>query len=96
MRTFIASCLQEVIVGLQALTDRDQENLCGLTLAQILRTPLCGLSLISEENGVEHMLQGVTGLPSKGKRIFLLCFLNRGVKVMPSPERRHQLGKKTD
>lgn len=27
IRTFVSSCLQEVIVGLQASADRDQKNL---------------------------------------------------------------------
>lgn len=77
-RTFIASCLQEVIVGLQASADRDQENLHGLTLAQIPKIPLCGLSPLKK------MELNICSRESLGflarESIFLPFFLNRGVK----------------
>lgn len=62
IRTIVTSCLQKVRLDLQAWADKDQGNLHGLTLAQIPQTvwpqPF-------GKDGLERMMQGVTGLPSE-------------------------------
>lgn len=81
--------MEEVIVGLQASADRDQENLRGFTLAQILGTTLCGLSPLKK------MELNICSRESLGflarERIFLLCFLNRGVN---GPREKASAGQK--
>lgn len=98
IRTFVSSCLQEVIVGLQASADRDQENLWGLILAQIPQTVLCGLSPLKKME-LNICCRELLGFLAR-ERIFLPCFLNREVK---GPREKgwvkgliDQLGKKTD
>lgn len=62
IRTSVTSCLRKVRLDLQAWADKDQGNLRGLTLAQIPQTvwpqPF-------GKDGLERMMQGVTGLPSE-------------------------------